>query len=399
MKLIQSVYGVEPISKNIKYGGTERVVYLLNKSWHEKGHDSLVAAPKDSNLSGYGTLLPTVEKSIGNLNNLEKELFSGNELSEKHFSKSLDYAFQTKADVLQDNPGGYIVTSNSYERFRKKSNTPVVSILHAHLIVDNKDKKIKELQEKNDPSYYIAISHSQKKDFEKTYGMKVDEVIYHGISVESFPFSSEKQDYLYWMGGIYQRKGADLAIKVAKETGIPLVLSGKKMEEDHFSKDIKPYITKNIEDSLEKKDFLNKIEENNYEFKKGEIIFTGPVNDIEKGVLAKKSKTFLLPNRPSHREPFGLVIVEAMATGTPVIGPNYGSIPEIVNEKTGSIVDYSWKDEKTIDETKYVERISEEVEKISKINPQDCRKNVEERFSRQKMAKKYIDFYEKILNK
>ena len=238
-------------------------------------------------------------------------------------------------------------------------------------------------------------------DYEKEYGIESDKVIYHGIPVEKFGFKGEKQDYMFWLGGFYPRKGADLAVKVAKKTKRPLILAGNIFPdlESYFNEQISPYLTEDFRGSNGREEFLRSINSGQRILEDGEIIYVGTVNDPEKTILFQNAFCFLLPNRPSHNEPFGLVMAESMATGTPVIAPNFGSPSEVIRSGTGKVIDYRWenKEAREIDEDGFVMDISEALREVYRIDPFECRRNVEERFSRQTMARIYLDFYGSIM--
>jgi glycosyltransferase involved in cell wall biosynthesis len=140
----------------------------------------------------------------------------------------------------------------------------------------------------------------------------------------------------------------------------------------------------------------------------GEILFIGPVNNYQKSVLFGNASGLLQPNR--WDEPFGLVMAEALATGTPVIGTHAGSIPELIKDgETGYIIEPEWINKVDTDgtvkgdiERKFNDKLMvgdliSAVEGLGKINPEDCRRDAVERFSQEVMGKKYLEFYGKIL--
>jgi len=188
--------------------------------------------------------------------------------------------------------------------------------------------------------------------------------IHNGLDVGSFPFNPEKRgEFLLFLGRINEEKGADIAIDIARKASIPLVIAGTLRPEwqSFFDLKIKPYIDgKNVH-------------------------WVGEADQGMKRELYTKAYAFLMPIR--WEEPFGIVMIEAMACGTPVIAFRRGAVPEIIDHaKTGFIVD-------TVNE------MVESLINISRINPIDCRQHVEAHFSSEVMAKNYIQVYQKILQR
>jgi len=231
-------------------------------------------------------------------------------------------------------------------------------------------------------------------------GIKVEGVIYHGIPIEQFEFREEKQNYLLWLGRITDLKGTDLAIKLSQKSGIPLIIAGRVYSDSRnfYSEKVGPFLTYAIEESrnmsvsiqneVKKDDFLKSLDAGNRTLKRGEIVFLGPVNNVQKTILYKNARAFLMPNR--WNEPCGLVMIEAMACGTPVVGTDRGSINELVEHgKTGFVIPFG-------DEDEIVKNIEESIGNIDMISPMDCRRRVEENFTIEKEADNYLNLFRRI---
>lgn len=208
---------------------------------------------------------------------------------------------------------------------------------------------------------YVSVSDSQRKHLVDSYSAHT---IYNGIRLEDFDFKSEHGEYVVYMGRMVEEKGVDDAIRVAQELGLPIKLAGNvfagKMEDQFFEKKVKPYLNK---------DFVD---------------YSVFVNPEERRKLLANARAYLFPIK--WEEPFGLAMIEAMASGTPVVAYNRGSVPEIVKDgKSGYIVD-------SFDEMKNA------VKGIESIRRKDCREHVEKHFSIEKMAKGYLEHFEKILH-
>jgi glycosyltransferase involved in cell wall biosynthesis len=203
---------------------------------------------------------------------------------------------------------------------------------------------------------YVAISKSQKASGK---GLNFADVIYNGIDLKEFPFSENHKDHLLFVGRIKPSKGVAEAVQVAKRTGHKLLIIGifGRYDRPYFLREVKPYLNRQIQ-------------------------FLGYVPHSELYKYYGQAKAVLMPIKWS--EPFGLVSVEAMACGTPVIAFNKGSIPEIIKDgKTGFIVDN-------------VAEMARTLKKIGQIDRKECREQVEKRFSLEQMITGYENLFLKL---
>ncbi|MFW6139650.1 MAG: glycosyltransferase family 4 protein [Spirochaetota bacterium] len=187
--------------------------------------------------------------------------------------------------------------------------------------------------------------------------------VYNGINTALYCFEQKKENYLLFSGRLSPEKGAHEAVQIARKAGMPLKLAGMIENQylEYYKHKIEPYIDgKNIE-------------------------YTGLLSQKQMVPLYQKAKALVCPTL--WDEPFGLVGVEAQACGTPVLGRRKGALKELVQEgKTGFLFDD-------------VEEAAGQVKQLDEIAPELCRKNVEERFSSEKMAQGYLGVYEKLINK
>jgi glycosyltransferase involved in cell wall biosynthesis len=206
--------------------------------------------------------------------------------------------------------------------------------------------------------WFVAISDAQRAFCPD---LSYAGTVHNGIDVNRYPFRAEKEDFLLFLGRINREKGPELAVEVAHRTGRKLVMAIKKaeaFEEEYWDEVVAPKL-----DGSE------------------EII--GEITVDEKADLLARAHAVLFPIQ--WPEPFGLVMTEAMATGTPVIAFANGAAPEvIVHGKTGFLVN-------TIDE------MCDAVERVKEIRPEDCRAHVEARFSADAMVEGYLRCFERIL--
>ncbi|RLI76732.1 hypothetical protein DRP04_12385, partial [Archaeoglobales archaeon] len=220
----------------------------------------------------------------------------------------------------------------------------------------------------------IAISNWMKKVYE-ALGFS-SRVCYNGINLKDYPLKRKKGDRLLFVGRIDRFKQPHVAIQVAKKLGMGLDIVGGTFVQD-------PTYLERIRNLCDGK----------------QIKFYPDAPHKVKVRLMQNAKCLIFPSRMG--EPFGLVAVEAMACGTPVVALNDGAIEEVVKE--GGIVCDVFNKQITPRGAVYsikrnpVEALTEAIKKISSISPFDCRKNAE-RFSREKMAENYLTLYRQILD-
>jgi len=376
LKILQIAPIAVEISPFLEYAGTERVIWNLDEGLVKRGICSQVAAPSNSNITGQ--LLPTLDVNVWSYTKDQSEMC---EKYLEHCSKVVSYIKQENPDVVHDHDAGFIMHSGVDIT---KIDIPFLSTLHysdfeAHMLEkwETVDNKIKE------KAKFVAISNSQKNHIERIFKVPVYRVIYHGLDLSKFPFSEKRKNYLLSVGRISSFKGQDLAIKVAKETGNSLIIAGpiqtfNPESVDFYNTKIKNNLDRDFSDRRDKELSLKEIVEL-AEKEKGKIFYVGSVNDQERNFLNQYAKAFLMPQR--WEEGFGLVMIEAMVCGNPVIAFNKGSIPEIVrNKENGYIVDNE-------------EEMAECVGRINEIDPLNCRRDIKNRFSLEKQVDNYLEVY------
>lgn len=205
--------------------------------------------------------------------------------------------------------------------------------------------------------HYVCISQFQSEQM----NLPNCTTIHHGIEPSLYKVQEKKQDYLAFLGRIAPVKGVHLAIEVAKKAGLPLKIAGQiqPLYQGYWENKVKPAIDGKF------------------------VEFIGEVGMEEKNELLGHARAMLFPIQ--WHEPFGLVLVEAMACGTPVLAFSGGSVPEIVQEGISGQIS------QTVDE------MAEQAKTIS-IPAKTIRKYVEEEFSVQRMVNSYVELYEKLAN-
>ena len=220
----------------------------------------------------------------------------------------------------------------------------------------------------------VSLSNAHRNLFKKA---KPKWVVYNGIDTDLYKPGPKKEGYLLWLGrlgrakdasGKFQDvKGIRWAIELAEKTEEKLLLSGNVEDPLFFEQDVRPHLSDKIQ-------WMGPIS-NEQSLRKEEVVS-----------LMQKAKTFLMT--VNWEEPFGLVMAEAMACGTPVISFNRGSVSEIVIDgKTGFVVDPE----------EGVEGLKKALFRIDTIKREDCRKHIEENFTIDKMVDNYEKLYRQLL--
>ena len=227
MRILHTAPIAIQVSNNLKYAGTERIALALNKVYHNEGHESFVAASGDSDLGPYGKLIPTLPECLWKTEGIERKIIRAEDSYSNHYKKSLEFALNNSIQIIQDHPGQYLVASEEYAG--RKIDIPVITTIHGGVSVVKEEKyaHFRKLQRENAPVYFVSISESQRKKYEKLTGIRIDKMIYNGIPIDELPFQSKKQDYLLWLGRVSSIKGADLAVQVARRTRRPLIIAGE----------------------------------------------------------------------------------------------------------------------------------------------------------------------------
>jgi len=205
----------------------------------------------------------------------------------------------------------------------------------------------------------VSISEAQRKPLPWANWQGT---VHHGLREDHLSFWGNPGQYLAFLGRTSPEKGLDHAIQIAKRVGMPLKIAAKidRADEQYFSAVIKPMLDNPL------------------------IEFIGEIGYSEKSEFLGNAAALLFPiNWP---EPFGIVMIEAMACGTPVIAYPFGSVPEVIeNGVTGFLV-------------RDVNSAAHAVQRISKIDRAQCRRRFEERFTSARMAQEYLAIYDRIIS-
>lgn len=336
MKIAQ----VAPLYESVPpryYGGTERVVYHLTEELVHQGHEVTLFASGDSATSG--TLVPICPQALRLDDNCVDSM--------AHHILLLEQVGQAadRFDVIH-----FHVDYLHFPLSRLKK-WPQVTTLHGRLDLPDLPPLYEEFSEMP----VISISDAQRRPLPRARWM---DTVYHGLPPDLYGYRSTPGEYLAFLGRISPEKRVDRAIEIAERAGLPLKIAAKVDPADrtYFEESIRPLLTAS------------------------HVEFLGEISEEEKGSFLGNARALLFPI--DWPEPFGLVLIEALACGTPVIASPHGSVPEILeDERTGFIVDS-------------VEEAVGAVGQLASISRRDCRAAFEERFTAARMAREYVRVYE-----
>lgn len=338
MKIAQ----IAPLHESVPpktYGGTERVVHYLTEELVKSGHDVILFASGGSNTSAQ--LIPVVP------NALRTGLPARNPIASHVLSFAALMECLTDFDVVHFHTEFYQFMMNQLLC------VPHLSTMHGRL--DTLDYR--HLFQKYPNMPVVSISNAQRQPIEQANWV---DTVYNGVPADNFDYQPKSsQDYLAFVGRISPLKNPIDAIKIAIEANIPIKIAAKVdvWEEDYYNSQFKPYLQHPL------------------------VEFVGEVNEQEKNELLGGALGLIFPIE--WPEPFGLVMIEAMACGTPVIAYRNGAVPEVMKHHfTGYIVDS-------------VAEAVHAVGRLSSISRQYCRDYFLRRFSAKAMCDNYIDLYER----
>lgn len=323
------------------YGGTELVVSLLTDQLVRRGHEVTLFASGDSTtLAELNSVHPRALRLDSSIK--EYGIYEMLQLSEV-------YQRADEFDVIHSHMG---CSALPYAGLVK---TPTVHTLHGIFTPDNEKMFIRARKQP-----YISISNAQR---EPRLGLNCVATVYNGIDTSTYTFYPQPSEppYLAFLGRLSPEKGTHLAIDIAKRTGWRLKIAGKidAVDVEYYEQEVKPHID-------------------------GEQIqYLGEANHAQKNVLLGNAVATLFPI--TWREPFGLVMAESMAAGTPVIAMRLGSTPEvIVHGKTGFLCDS-------------VDECIAALARIETIDRTICRAHVVRNFSVQRMTEGYEAVYQQVV--
>lgn len=329
------------------YGGTEKIVSLLTEGLVARGHDVTLFASGDSQTSA--TLSSVYPKALGN-SGLHK---ADTQKPLAHYHAC--YARAAEFDLIHSH--GQYLSLPEAEGLR----TPVVFTWHGSFYPGETTEEKRAILRKYKHLQYISISDNQRGGLPELHYVAT---VYNALDITEYPFVDKKGEYLLWIGRVSPKKGAIDAIETAKKLGIRLEMAAAidPIDREYFDAEIKPHIDGT------------------------QVVYHGEVDHSALAELYGGALATLYPI--SWHEPFGLVMAESMACGTPVIAYNAGSVPEIVDDGvTGFVVEQSLG----------IQGLVDAVGRVGELDRAACRKHAETRFHKDRMVAEYEAVYKKIV--
>jgi len=322
------------------YGGTERVVSYLTDELVAMGHEVTLFASGDSETKA--RLMPQSKIALRLDETVVDPVARHVLLAEKVFQMAGEF------DVIHSH-----IEYFCYSHMRSSA-VPLISTMHGRMDIPDLVPVYEEFREVP----VISISHSQRKPLP---WLNWTGNVYHGLPEKLYAYHEKAGDYLAFVGRVSPEKGLAAAIDIAirAEKTIKIAAKVDKNDRDYFKSVIRPLLNHPL------------------------VQFIGEIGESEKSDFFGNAAALISPI--DWPEPFGLVMIEAMACGTPVITRPCGSVPEIIEDGVNGYIAETAKE------------AVEAVRRISKINRRGCRDVYEKKFTTRHMAENYVDIYKKII--
>jgi glycosyltransferase involved in cell wall biosynthesis len=323
------------------YGGTERVVSWLTEELVRQGHEVTLFASGDSVTAA--TLVPICSDALRLADESVDHL--------AHHVVMIDQVFQRahEFDVIHSH-----IDYLPFPLIHRYPEVPVVSTLHGRLNIPD----LVPLYETFADIPVISISDSQREPlpFANWLG-----TVYHGLPRNLLEYHETQGEYLAFLGRISPEKGVDTAIEIAKRAGMPLKIAAKvdNADRDYFESVVKPLLSN------------------------PHVEYIGEIGEDEKSEFLGNAYALLFPI--DWVEPFGLVMIEAMACGTPVIARPCGSVPEVLDD---GVTGFLFEE---------VDGAVRALENVPALSRKRCREVFEARFTAERMASDYVALYKRVI--
>jgi glycosyltransferase involved in cell wall biosynthesis len=330
------------------YGGTERVIHTLVEELVKRGHEVTLFGSGDSHTSA--RLVPTVDQAVWHHQPRYADLTPFWSLVVGRALGEMD-----RFDIVHSHLDHFGFPLARYGR------TPVVTTLHGRLDLPELEPVFREFGDVP----LVSISDAQRHPVRRANFVAT---IHHGIELEQFTYRPGAGEYLAFLGRVSPQKGLDAAIRVARKAGWPLKVAARmplpfcedpnvRADWEYWDNVVRPLLGSDVE-------------------------LVGEVSGAQKDAFLRQAAALLFPI--DWPEPFGLVMIEALACGTPVLALRRGSVPEVIRDGvTGYVRD-------TEDE------LVEAVCRLPALDRAACRGEVETRFSSQVMAEAYERVFERL---
>lgn len=322
------------------YGGTELVVSLLTEQLVKEGHDVTLFATRDSETDA--KLVGCAPAGLRKSTEIPVHRWQAYDLNA---IIELEHRVR-EFDVIHNHMGYQALP------FLNKLEVPSVTTLH-NLVKPYNEQIFKTYAHMD----FVSISDAFRK-WNMADTLNYCATVYNGIDIEQYPYSENKRrDYLLFIGRICHDKGTAEAIRIARALSLPLKLAGKvdRADREYFESQVQPLLS---EPGIE---------------------YVGEVHHAQKVELYASARAVVYPIH--FHEPFGLVMAESIAMGTPVLALDMGAVTEVLTDRETGIVGNS------------VEELIDRFYEIDSISPDDCRERAEKLFSKERMTADYVAVY------
>jgi glycosyltransferase involved in cell wall biosynthesis len=339
MRIAQVAPLAEPVPPKL-YGGTERVVSWLTEQLLALGHEVTLFASGDSTTRA--RLIPVIPRAM----RLRRP--------RPDASAAATLLLDAVAKAAEDFDVIHFHIDWIHLPLMEQLSAPFLTTCHGRLDLPG----LSEIIQKFPSAPFISISESQRAPLAEAHWLGT---VYHGMPPDLYRPSFEQGKYLAFLGRLTPDKGPVDAVEIAREAGFPLRIAAKmpRQQGRYFKEQIEPLID-------------------------GQLVqFTGEMDERGKGQLLRNALALLFPI--DWPEPFGLVMIEAMACGTPVIAYRCGSVPEVIDHGiTGFVVE---------NQTEAIRAIPD----IDLLDRRRIREVFEQRFTCNRMARSYLDHYQALV--
>ncbi|MGQ0812545.1 MAG: glycosyltransferase family 4 protein [Nitrospiraceae bacterium] len=339
MKIAQ----VSPLWESVPprlYGGTERIVSYLTEELVRLGHDVTLFASGDSlTRARLESVCPQALRLNAGIFNRDAPLVS---LIERVFGSPEEF------DIIHSHLDFFGFSLS------RRCLVPTVTTLHGRLDLPELVPVFREFAELP----LVSISDAQRRPLPWSNWVGT---VHHGLPRDLYTFQPKPGKYLAFLGRISPEKRPDHAIEIAKRVGLPLRIAAKvdPADRDYFQNQIEPLMSHPL------------------------IEYVGEITDAEKDDFLGEASALVCPY--DWPEPFGLVLIEALACGTPVLAYHRGSIPEIIDDGVTGFV------------CEGLEEMVAAVERLPSLDRRRCRQAFDDRFCVERMAEHYVRIYDGIL--
>jgi glycosyltransferase involved in cell wall biosynthesis len=322
------------------YGGTERVVSYLTEELVQQGHEVTLFASGDSQTRA--RLIAPCSRSLRLNPTCLDQLCSHMVLLDQVLERAAEF------DVIHFHI--------DYLHFptTRQCRTPHITTLHGRLDLPD----LPALYQRFDDVPVVSISNAQRRPLA---WINWQGTVYHGLPDDLYPFHPQAENYLAFVGRIAPEKRLDRAIEIARRCGRPLKVAAKvdRVDREYYERTIKPLLDG------------------------PDVEYVGEIGEQEKNDFLGNAAALLFPI--DWPEPFGLVMIESLACGTPVVAWRCGSVPEVIADGVTGFVCES------------IDQAVLGVERISELSRARCRQEFETRFRAARMAEDYVRIYSQLI--